>query len=57
MIQMPAEDIVSVSYEDPEKTGVWHKCSLNSVEVNISDGALRIAGLHDSQKENDHADG
>lgn len=45
LIQMPLEDIVSVSYEDPEQAGVWHKCAENSIDIELAGNALKIVAV------------
>lgn len=45
MIQMPVEDIISVSYEDPEHAGVWHKCAENSIDIELLGNELKIVAV------------
>ena len=44
LIQMPLEDVVYASYEDPENPGVWHKCAENSIDIELSGNELKIVG-------------
>lgn len=44
LIHMPLEDVASASYEDPDNPGVWHKCAVNSIDIEVSNGELRLVG-------------